>query len=175
MSAGAIPAPGVVVVGTVGAPFGVKGWMHVKSHTEPAENILAYRPWQARAESRGDWREVDAEARTHQGGFVARFDGVADRDEAALWRGARIGVHADALPPPNGDEYYWRDLIGLRAFTCDNDELGQVARVFSTPAHDVLVLESDVGERLVPFVRRIVHAVDAQGGRIVLDWQRDWL
>lgn len=149
--------------------------MHVKSHTEPAENILAYRPWHARCEGRGEWHEVDAEARTHHGGFVARFSGVVDRNAAAIWRGARIGIHADALPPPDVDEHYWRDLIGLRAVTCSGDALGQVARLFSTPAHDVLVVQDAACERLIPFVRRIVRAVDTEGGRIVLDWRRDWL
>ena len=165
----------VVVVGTVGAPFGVKGWMHVKSHTEPAGNILGYRPWQVRPGDGQHWREVDAEAQARHGGFVARFQGVANRDEAAAWRGARIGVAADALPPPAADEHYWRDLTGLRVVTGSGDDLGQVAHLLSTPAHDVLVVQDAERERLVPFVRDIVQAVDAQAGRIVVDWQRDWL
>ena len=164
-----------IVVGTVGAPFGVAGWMHVKSHTDPAENILGYRPWQASLGAGEGWRKVEAEVRPQHGGFVARFDGVADRDGAAAWRGARIGVCADALPEPEEREHYWHDLVGLRVVTRDGDELGNVARLFATGAHDVLVVHEAARERLLPFVDHVVEAVDAQSGRIVVDWQRDWL
>ena len=177
-STSATPQPDAartIVVGTVGRPFGVAGWMHVKSHTEPAENILGYRPWQASRGASGHWQQVDAEARSQQGGLVARFDGAADRDAAAAWRGARIGVCASALPTAAEREHYWHDLIGLRVVTRDGDDLGAVARLFSTGAHDVLVVQDAGRERLLPFVGHVVETVDAPGGRIVVDWRRDWL
>ena len=163
------------MVGTVGAPFGVAGWMHVKSHTQPAENILAYRPWQASLGADEGWREVEAEVRPQHGGLVARFNGVADRDGAAAWRGARIGVCAEALPEPEEREHYWHDLIGLRVVTRDGDDLGGVARLFATGAHDVLVVQDAHREHLLPFVRRVVETVDSDRGHIVVDWRRDWL
>ena len=177
-STSAIPQPDAartIVVGTVGRPFGVAGWMHVKSHTEPAENILGYRPWQASRGAGERWQQVDAEARSQQGGLVARFDGAANRDAAAAWRGARIGVCAGALPPAAEREHYWHDLVGLRVVTRDGDDLGAVARLFSTGAHDVLVVQEGARERLLPFVRHVVETVDAPGGRIVVDWRRGWL
>ena len=36
--------PGIVL-GRVAGPFGVKGWVKVKSYTEPTEGILGYRDW----------------------------------------------------------------------------------------------------------------------------------
>ena len=66
-----------VVIGAVGAPFGVHGWVHVKSFTAPPGNLLDYRPWQLRRNSA--WRGIDAEARPHRQGFVACIDGCSDR------------------------------------------------------------------------------------------------
>ena len=149
--------------------------MHVKSHTAPVENILDYRPWQASRGAGERWLQVDAEARSQQGGLVARFDGAADRDSAAAWRGARIGVCASALPPTAEREHYWHDLVGLRVVARDGDDLGTVARLFSNGAHDVLVVQAGAREHLLPFVGHVVEAVDAPGGRIVVDWRRDWL
>ena len=162
----------VVVIGTVGAPFGVKGWMHVKSSTQPPENILAYRPWQL---DRGDhWQTVDAEAHAHRGGFIARLPGVADRDAAALLVGTQIGVDRNVLPALDADEYYWRDLIGLRVRNLAGENLGQIARLLPTPAHDVLVIVDADCERLIPFVRNAVLEVDTVARSVVVDWQRDW-
>ena len=162
----------VVLVGLIGGPFGVNGWVHVNSYTEPPANLLDYTPWQFK---RGDrWDVVDVEARPHGDGIVARVGDLDDRNGAAEWRGTPIGVEADVLPVAAEDEYYWRDLEGLQVVNGSGDDLGRVARLFSTGAHDVMAVAGDVGERLIPFVREVVIAVDADGGRVVVDWERDW-
>ncbi len=161
----------VVVIGAIGGPFGVNGWMHVKSFTEPPDNILGYTPWRLRRG--GEWRTVDAQAQAHRAGFVARVAGVADRDAAARLRGSRIGVSADALGATEADEYYWRDLIGLPVTTATGEKLGRVTSLLATPGHDVLVIEDDDRERLIPFVRDIVLDVERER-RVIVDWQPDW-
>ena len=177
--------PAVAVVGVVGAPFGVRGWVHVRSFTEPAANLLAYRPWQlaleggaAPADPAG-WREVRCAARRHGGGFVARFDDAADRDAARALRGATIGVGESALPPTRDREHYWRDLVGTPVVAPPAPQtggaptpLGAVAEVFATPAHDVLLVRGGHRERLIPFVRQVVLDVSAE--RVVVDWHPDW-
>ncbi len=156
-----------VVIGAIGGPFGVKGWVHVKSFTAPPDNLLAYRPWLLRQGE--NWVNADPEARAHGAAFVARFPGCADRDRAADLRGAEIGVEADALPPPEPDEYYWRDLVGCAVVADGADApFGHVGRVFDTPAHDVLVIQCTGGEHMIPFVAEVVHGVDAGAKRIMV-------
>lgn len=161
----------VVVIGTIGAPFGIGGWMHVKSFTDPPDNILDYAPW--RLQSRGEWRPVDAQVRAHRAGFIARITGVADRDHAAELRGSDIGVSADVLGATEPGEYYWRDLIGLAVTNGTGESLGHVTRLTATPAHDVLVVKDRDRERLIPFVREIVLNVEP-GHRLIVDWQANW-
>ena len=167
----------VVLVGTVGAPFGVNGWTHVRSYTDPPANLLDYAPWQLRsgADAGGaDWKPVEVETEPHAGGLIARFAGVDDREAAARLRGRGIGVAASVLPAPEADAYYWRDLIGADAVNPAGERLGKVERLFPTPAHDVLVVVDDDGERLIPFVREWVVAVLPETGRLVVDWEADW-
>lgn len=176
-SATATEADTVVLVGVVGAPFGVKGWAHVKSYTDPPDNLLGYAPWQLRSKDDTDdveWRPVDVEAETHANGLIARFARVCDRNAAAELRGRAIGVAADVLPVPEVDEYYWRDLIGANVTNPAGEQLGEVQRLFSTPAHDVLVVVDGGGERLIPFVREWVVAVLPESGQLVVDWEADW-
>ena len=160
-----------MVIGAVGGPFGVHGWVHVKSFTQPAANLATYRPWQLR---RGrNWQPVDAAVRPHQRGFVACIDGCADRDAAVGLRGAEIAVAAEVLPATDADEYYWRDLVGCRVLGEDG-AVGVVARVFETPAHDVLVVEGPRGTDMIPFVPEIVTAVDVVAKTIDANWQSAW-
>ena len=167
----------VVLVGLVGAPFGVKGWAHVRSYTDPPENLLGYEPWQLRRNSgptEADWERIEVEVERHAGGLIARFDGVRDREAAVELRGSGIGVSASVLPAPEEGEYYWRDLIGAEVANKAGVRLGKVQRLFATPAHDVLVVADDVGERLIPFVEEWVIDVMPGSGRVVVDWEADW-
>lgn len=49
------------------------------------------------------------------------------------------------------------------------DKVGTVAHVLDGPAQDLLVLETPVGERMVPLVAEIVVNVDVDGGRVEID------
>ena len=170
----AIDADSLVLVGTVGAPFGVKGWMHVRSYTDPPVNLLDYLPWHVRRANGTQWERVEVEAERHAGGLIARFADVRGRDAAVELRGSGIGVTASAMPTPEEGEYYWRDLIGAEVSNNAGNRLGVVERLFATPAHDVLVVVDDAGERLIPFVSECVVAVAPESRRVVVDWEADW-
>ena len=175
--AAAADSDGVVLVGLVGAPFGVKGWAHVRSYTDPPDNLLGYAPWQLRGETGTDdpgWTRLDVEAQRHGDGLIARFAGVRDREAAVELRGRGIGVSASVLPEPEQGEYYWRDLIGTKVVNKAGVPIGAVQRLFATPAHDVMVVVDDVGERLIPFVGEWVVAVLPECQRVVVDWEADW-
>ena len=45
-----------VVVGRLGAVYGIKGWLKVHSFTDDAESIFEYSPWLT--QQNGEWREI---------------------------------------------------------------------------------------------------------------------
>ena len=165
----------MVVVGQVGGPYGVRGWVHVLSFTAPPAGLLGYAPWHLRlkrdADAPGAWCLRDrAVAKTHGEGFVASFDRIGDRSAALQLAGAEIGVTADRLPPLSEDEFYWRDLIGLQVLNQHGEALGEVRRLMSNGAQDVLVIGDDA-ETLIPFVRKHVAEVLRQEGCIHVHWE----
>lgn len=167
----------VVVVGRIDGAYGVRGWLRVTSYTDPAENLVGYRPWHLRMERDGDggWREVAVEEiRPHGEGFRCSISGVRDRDAAARWRGALVGVPETALPPPAEDEYYWRDLIGLSVTTVGGAALGRVETLLATGANDALVVRDGERERLIPFIAQVAREVDLDRGVIVADWDPEF-
>jgi len=161
-----------VVLGTITGPCGVRGWVRIRSGTEPPENILRYAPWQVGRD--GNRTEVAvAEGRAQGGGVVVRFDGCHDRDQALRYRGCEIAVERSRLPDPGDDEFYWTDLVGLRVATADGVDLGEVERMLETCANDVMVVRGEL-ERLIPFIfGTVVRTVDIERGCIVVDWHPD--
>lgn len=158
-----------VVVGRFGAPYGIKGWLKFVSYTDPAQNILTYRPWRVRFDSRWDDLAVD-EIKSHGKGFVAHVLGVDDREAAERFAGCEIAVPEEVLPPAAPDEFYWKDLIGLEVVTRDGTSLGAVDRLFEAGTHDVMVVVHDGTEVLIPFAGAYVSGVDIEARRLVVDW-----
>ena len=165
----AVEAPRRVVLGTIAGPHGTRGWVRIRSSTEPPENILRYTPWHV-ARS-GHWFTVDvAEGRVQGRGVIARLHGCHDRNEALGYRGCDIAVERARLPELETGEYYWADLVGMRVATTGGVELGEVARMMETGANDVMVVRGE-SERLIPFLPGpVVQSVDSVRGAIVVDW-----
>ena len=161
-----------MVLGAVTGPYGTRGWVRIRSSTDPPENILRYAPWQVGRDGR--WSTVGvAEGRTQGRGVVARLDGCHDRDDALGYRGCEIAVERSRLPDPEDGEFYWTDLVGLRVVTANGVGLGEVERMLETGANDVMVVRGEI-ERLIPFVPgAFVRSVDVERGAIVVDWHPD--
>ncbi|MGH3755038.1 MAG: ribosome maturation factor RimM [Pseudonocardiaceae bacterium] len=155
------------MVGRVGRPHGLHGEVTVQVRTDsPGERFAAG------THLRGDTGRtltVDT-ARPHAGALLVRFAGVTDRAAAAELRGLVLTVETTELPElDDPDEFYDHQLEGLTAVGPDGTVLGTVREVVHAPASDLLVLATDHGEALVPFVRAIVVQVDVAGGHVVLD------
>ncbi|CAN5159471.1 ribosome maturation factor RimM [soil metagenome] len=160
-----------MLLGEVTGVYGLRGWVRIRSATDPMERILDYAPWQVGMDEA--WSEVEA-GRRHGGGVIAKLAGVDDRDGAAALVGAEIAVPRSRLPSSGDGEYYWVDLIGLRVVTTAGIVLGEVEQLIATGANDVLVVR-DGRERLIPFLpERVVRAVDLEGGVLEVDWDPDF-
>ena len=160
------------MLGHVGGPYGTRGWVRIRSSTEPPENILRYAPWQVGRSGR--WSPIGvAEGRARGRSVVVRLDGCRDRDEASAYRGCEIAVERSRLPDAEDGELYWADLVGLRVVTTGGVHLGKVERMMETGANDVMVVRGDV-ERLIPFLpEAVVRSVDVERGAVVVDWHPD--
>jgi 16S rRNA processing protein RimM len=157
------------VLGRIGAPFGVKGWMHVESHTDPPEGLLQYRQWVLRLGTGERITRCLAEGHPHSDRLVARLEGIEDRDQAAALIGAIIEVDRAALPPAGDREYYRADLVGLKVRNLENVELGTVGYFVDTPAGPMMVVQG-AREHWVLAIPKHLRKVDLAAGLILVDW-----
>ncbi len=162
----------IVILGKIAGTFGVKGWVKIRSYTEPVENILGYEVWQV---GRPDqWRPVIVEeARVTDKGVLAKLEGLETPEEARLQTGLDIGVWRSEMPPPEPGEYYLSDLEGIDAVSASGEPLGKVDHFRTTPGGTVLIVRGEQ-EHWIPFVKDRIVKVELDAKRIVLDWSADW-
>ncbi len=192
-----------IVVGKIVGVFGVKGWLKIKSFTQPAENILTYGPlyvsWTGSQTSPGpkggersamsQWKVPETlvcdRHNARPQGLVVHFEGIDDRDQAQVLVGAELRVSQVELPALAQDEYYWYQLIGLTVvseFEGGCIPLGRVANLLETGANDVLVVKPteevsgiERKERLIPYVPgQFVKQIDLTAQRMTVDWDPDF-
>lgn len=153
-----------VIVGTVGRALGLRGQVTVRPRTDAVEDRFAVGASLA-AVGR---RLVVTAYSWQQGRLVVSFEGVGDRTAAEALRG--LDLWADGPAETVGeDEFHDTELIGLVALDPSGARLGEVVAVQHHPAQDLLVVRTDAGERLVPFVADLVPQVDPAAGHLVID------
>lgn len=163
-----------VVVGKIGAPYGVKGWVKIHSFTEPKTNLFDY-PLLIESRKEG-WRQVEVENfRQHGEGFVAKLVDVGDRDQAALITNAQLAVERENLPELDDDDYYFADLLGLTVFNQENIELGRVVDFMATGANDVMIVKGKKKEYLIPFVLDMyILEINTDNKTMRVDWDAEF-
>ncbi|MHB1188144.1 ribosome maturation factor RimM [Thiobacillus sp.] len=161
-----------LVMGRIAAPFGVKGWVKIQTFSEDPGTLMDFESWRVGRGEQQTLYTVEA-IQDHSNTLVAKLVGIDDRDAAYALRGQEISVARRDLPPPEENEFYWSDLIGLKAVNREGVELGRVDSLLETGAQDVLVIKGK-REHLVPFIAAFVGKVDVAGGTIEVDWGEDY-
>ena len=156
-----------VCVGVIVGAQGVRGAVRVKPFTADPEAVAAYGPVEDEA---GKWRFDLRVVGRAKGVVIATIAGVADRNAAEALKGVRLYVARDALPPPDEEEWYHADLLGLAATLADGTPLGRVKAIHAFGAGDNLEIERQgAAPQLVPFTRAAVPVVDLAAGRVVIE------
>lgn len=148
----------------MGKPHGLDGEAYVVAISD---DPTRFHPG-ARLLLEGDRELVVASSRRHGDRLLVRFEGVASREDVAGIRGA-LYVGSGDLRTLDEDEYWPHDIVGCRVLGPSGAVIGELRDVLPGVAHDLFVVATPRGERLVPAVKDIVVSVDARAREIRLD------
>jgi 16S rRNA processing protein RimM len=158
-----------VCVARIGAAHGLRGEVRLQVFTQDPDAILKFGEMES---GDGTKKFRVASLRPAKGHFVAKLDGVNDRNASELLTNIELFVSRDKLPKIEDDgEFYHADLIGLRVEDKTGKNYGVVIAVRNYGASDLL----EVGEpqsksgTLIPFIDQFVPEVDVEGGRVVIE------
>ncbi len=152
-------------VARVAGAFGVRGEIRITTFTE---DPLALATYKVLVRQDGSPGLTLTAARAVKGAVIVRAKDIDTRDQAQALRGLALFVPRDSLPPPDEDEFYLADLIGLAIETPQGEPLGTVKTVQDFGAGDLIEVQPAMGASWwLPFTREAVPQVKIAEGKLI--------
>lgn len=124
-------------------------------------------------EKGGETEKLIIKRRTKAGTFeILVFSGHEDVDKARLLVGKELLVEKDRSLLRDG-QYFFDDLVGLRASFAGGDFIGEVSEVEEYGPYATLRIKRAKGQDvLVPFVEAFINKVDLENGTIAINYMK---
>jgi 16S rRNA processing protein RimM len=137
--------------------------------------ILSFGQVQFReAAGRKTARETEIEYfRRQHGRCVLKLQGIDSISEAEKYIGSEVKIPVDELPVLKDGWFYTFQLKGCRVFTKSGEYIGTVVDVFGSSGNEVLNVDREGEETLIPFAQSFISNIDADAGRIEVDLPDD--
>ena len=152
------------MIGRIGRPFGIRGEVRISPFTETIEAferscvlILEETPYNV------------LRIRGQKSAMIVALEGIDTPEQARELTGCLVKTYEENLPPKEEDEYYWFELIGMKVSTVDGRDLGRISTIIATGANDVLHVDGDYGEVLLPMIEDVVIEVDTDVKEMIVD------
>jgi 16S rRNA processing protein RimM len=159
-----VPAP-FVPLGRIVRAHGLRGEVLIKPYSNPSPTLesieVIYFPGPKPLE-----QKVVGRRQTPRG-YLFQFADVNSRDAAEQLRGQEVACRPEDLPELDDSEFYSYQLIGLSVCTSDR-ELGTITELVSSGGQDLMVVQGNGREYLIPAVPEILVDVDLADGVVTI-------
>jgi 16S rRNA processing protein RimM len=150
------------VVGLIGAPFGLEGFVKVRPLSGEIDHLLRLRAVVIRKDGRERPLEIEESAAAPPA-VVMRFAGINNPEAAKTLGGAELIVGRDQASPLRDGEFYVEDLKGLAVKDENGETLGHISGIVEGGGGELAEIRLLEGElRLVPFRQEFFGAVSLE-------------
>lgn len=158
----------LILVGVIKSCHGIKGYVILKSFTEPATKILE----RNLVNESGEDIHIKLISQNAKGELICRFNDITTRNEAENLKGYKIFCLRASLPKLEEDEFYIADLNHLPVLNQDHKEIGKIKNILNFGAGDIIEIEFlDQTTELLPFNKGFFPLITKD--YVVLNYQRE--
>lgn len=175
--------PQRVALGKLGRPHGVRGEIRLFLFNPESQTLVSGLDAYVRHEGRSAVPVEIEKARYAAKFVIVKFAGIDDRDEVDKFKHAHLEVSYEDLPELDEEAFYYVELVGSPVYVAaeeygdiddDAEPIGEVDRFFETGANDVLVVNRDGDQLLVPMVEHAVSLLDLERSLVILQPLETW-
>jgi len=170
------------IIGLVGAPFGVKGFLKVHPCSGEIGHLLKLQSVTVSKDGKEQLLEIE-ESSPALPAVLMRFKGIGSPEAAKTLNGAQLLAGREQAAPLKDGEFYIEDLKGLPVMTNDGEIAGHITdiieggggelaeiRLTGIPEH-LKQLKNE--KRLVPFRKEFFTGIYPEKGKVIL--QNLWI
>jgi len=131
-------SPAFIIVGRVRKAHGIRGEVVVEVITDAPDAVFAPGHRVFAGTATGDLAQSRTElhittTRPFNDGLLVGFTEIPERNAAEMWRGRYLLLPGDELPPPDENEVYLHDLLGMRVELPTEEVVGTVEELYELP------------------------------------------
>ena len=161
------------IIGLIGAPFGIKGFVKVRPLSGEIEHLLKLESVVVCKDGKERLLDIE-EAAPALPGVVIKFAGINNPDEAKALNGAQLIAGREQAAPLTDGEFYIEDLKGLPVTTGNGETIGHITDIIEGGGGELAEIRLSDGEkRLVPFRHEFFSEISPEKGRLIL--QNLWI
>jgi 16S rRNA processing protein RimM len=162
------------IIGQIGSPFGVKGFLKIRSLSGETDHLLKLKSVIVRKDGKEQELKIEEAAPSPPASVLMLFSGINSPEKAKTLTGAQLIASRDEAAPLENGEFYIEDLKGLPIISENGDNLGQIMDIIEGGGGELAEIKLNNGEkRLVPFRKEFFSEINPGKGRVVL--QNLWI
>lgn len=155
-------------IGQIVNTYGIKGFLKVVPYTD---DITRFEDLKSiYIETKNSLKTVIIEEVKYSKNLVLlKLKGIDDINAAESFKNCYIKIdRKDAVKLPE-DSYFIVDLIGIKVYTDNNEELGNIVDVYATGANDIYVVKNELGKQvLLPAIGDVIKDVDIENKKMIV-------
>ncbi len=99
---------------------------------------------------------------------LIRFIECSSRNEIEKFSNEKFYISKDIFPELENDENYFIDYIDCYLFDQNENRIGKIIDVVPIQGNDVLLIDTNLGQKMVPFAKQLILFFDKNSKKLVM-------
>ena len=166
---------GWLVIGIITSSHGVEGKLNIKSLSDFKERFTQPgKRWiQKQGEEPIPYNLISGFQRPGKKSFIISLEGINDRNKADNLKQSKLLVKSNDIPKLKDNEFHLNQLLGLEVKLYEKSEIKVIGKVIDliTENNNLIVVRLNQNNKnvLIPFVQKIVTAIDQKNKYLIID------
>lgn len=158
-------------LGVIVSAHGIRGQFRVKPFTAEPLDIASYGPVKLDNGSEMPLKAVSVA----KGLVLCSSPDIRDRNTAEALKGQTLSVQRHLLPPPDEDQIYHADLLGVEVYDSSGGHRGSIIGMYDFGAGDIAEVRHPETQKteMLPFYQPFLKELDIEGRRVIIDGGTD--
>ncbi len=147
-------------IGQIVNSYGIKGFLKVVPFTDDITRFEKLKTVYIQYKNNLEEVEIE-EVKFHKNLVLLKVKGVNTIEDTLKYKNCYLKINRkDAVVLPE-DTYFIVDLIGIKVYDQDENNIGTIIDVFPTGSNDVYVVKNELGKQiLLPAISSVIKQVD---------------